>query len=52
MYDSIEDAVDKASYYMTHEEERCHIAKAGRRAVEQFSFENQVKKILSEVFEG
>ena len=51
MYDSIEDAIKKAEYYLEHENERKQIAAAGRQAViERFSFEKQVKSILKTVF--
>lgn len=50
MYDSTEDAIRKAIYYLSHEEERARIAAAGRRAIERFSFPNQVGQILKTVF--
>lgn len=50
MYDSIEDAIKKAMYYVSHDEERMRIAANGRRAAERFSFENQVGCILKTVF--
>ena len=52
LYDSIEDAIHKAMYYLAHEEERRAIAENGRRAVERFSFRNQVGCILDTVFPG
>jgi spore maturation protein CgeB len=50
MYDSIEDAVGKALYYLKHEEKRGAIAANGRRAVEKFTFEKQLTQILRDVF--
>lgn len=46
MYSSIEDAIGKANYYLAHEEERIRIAANGRKAVERFSFENQLARIF------
>ncbi|MEE3466911.1 MAG: glycosyltransferase [Eubacterium sp.] len=50
LYDSIEDCINKASYYLEHEDERCCIAAKGRKAVERFSFEKQVGEIIKRVF--
>lgn len=50
MYESIEDAIMKALYYLSHEEERMEIAVNGRRAVERFSFDNQVRFMLETTF--
>ena len=50
LYTSVQDAIMKALYYLEHEEERRQIAEAGRRAVERFSFENQVRQMLEVVF--
>lgn len=50
LYDGVEDAIKKSIYYMTHEEERGRIAAAGRRAVERFSFRNQIQTIVNTVF--
>lgn len=50
MYESIADAVEKTEYYISHDSERKRIAEAGRRAVERFSFDNQVKKMIKDVF--
>ncbi len=50
LYDSVSDAISKAIYYLEHEDERVRIAAAGRRAVERFSFENQVETIIKTVF--
>lgn len=52
MYESIEDAYEKAMYYLNHEEERAQIAANGRKAVEKFSFENQLARIFAQVFEA
>lgn len=51
IYDSIEDAIIKAEYYLAHEEERLKIAQNGRKAVEQFTFTRQFEKILHKVYE-
>ncbi len=51
MYDSVEDAVSKAEYYLRHEDERAGIAANGRKAVEKFSFDRQLRKIFGMVFE-
>ena len=50
VYDSMEDAIAKANYYLTHEEERLAIAAAGREKARQFSYERQLKGILDVVF--
>lgn len=50
LYDSIEDAVKKARYYLSHETERKEIAANGHEAVKQFSYENQLGKIFDIVF--
>lgn len=48
MYDSIEDAYDKASYYINHNDERLQIAKNGHdRAAELFSYDKQLGVIFS-----
>jgi spore maturation protein CgeB len=48
VYDSIEDAVAKAEYYVNHDGERERIAKNGyRKAREQFSFAGQLAKALT-----
>lgn len=49
IYESIEDAVMKAEYYLAHEDERKQIAANGRKAVEKFSYENQLTQILEKV---
>ena len=50
LYESVEDAIKKALYYLEHEEERKRIAANGRKAVERFSFDSRVKIILDTVF--
>lgn len=45
-YDSLEDALEKADYYLTHEEERKRIATHGHDSIRRFSYENQLAKIL------
>lgn len=47
VYTSIEDAVDKARYYLSHDEEREAIAKNGYNKVKQYSFENQLEKMFA-----
>lgn len=47
MYESIEDAADKAAFYLKHEDIRRQISENGRRKVfEQFSYEGQFEKIF------
>lgn len=46
IYESIEDAVGKAEYYLEHEEERQEIAHNGHEAVKRFSYENQLDKMF------
>lgn len=47
-YTSIEDAVEKADYYLSHEEERKRIAAGGReKAMKEFSYEGQLQKIFT-----
>lgn len=47
MYESIEDAADKAAFYLEHEDIRRRIAENGRKKVfEQFSYEGQFEKIF------
>lgn len=46
IYESIEDAVAKAEYYLEHEEERREIAHNGHEAVKRFSYENQLDKMF------
>ncbi len=50
IYESIEDAVAKAEYYLEHEEERQEIAHNGHEAVKRFSYENQLDKMFRIVF--
>ena len=48
-FDNADEMVEKASYYLVHEDERRAIAHAGReRCVEEYSWQLNVKKILSE----
>lgn len=46
IYESIEDAIKKAEYYLEHEEERQEIARNGHEAVKRFSYENQLDKMF------
>lgn len=47
LYESIEDTLDKAAFYLEHEDIRRQIAENGRRkAFEQFSYEDQFEKIF------
>ena len=51
-YESIEDAVDKAGYYLTHEQERLRIAENGYRKVKkQHNFRKKCRYILQAVTE-
>lgn len=50
IYESVEDAIAKAEYYLQHEEERQEIAKNGHEAVRRFSYENQLDCIFRTVF--
>lgn len=46
-YDGIGDLLQKASYYLTHEEERCRIAENGRRKIrETHNLSCRLQKIL------
>lgn len=48
VYYSIEDCLEKIGYYLAHEEEREEIAEKGCRKVRQeFSYENQFRKIFA-----
>ncbi|MCR4641833.1 MAG: DUF3880 domain-containing protein [Lachnospiraceae bacterium] len=50
-YESIEDAVEKAGYYLAHEEERAAIAQNGYRKVKELhSFRVKTEQILETVF--
>lgn len=46
IYESVEDAIEKAEYYLAHEEERLEIARNGHEAVKRFSYENQLDKMF------
>ena len=50
-YDSLEDAYNKAKYYLTHEDERKEIAQNGHKAVKRFDYQIQLKRVFEEVFE-
>lgn len=50
LYDSVEDGIRKALYFLSHEDERVTIAVNGRKAAERFSFMNQVGYMLKTVF--
>ena len=48
MFYSLEDCLEKIDYYLDHEDERKHIATAGRKAVEEkFSYKDQLVKLLN-----
>lgn len=47
IYESMDDAVDKAGYYLEHEEERCRIVTNGfQKTAEHFPFQKQLTKIF------
>jgi spore maturation protein CgeB len=47
VYESIDELVDKAGYYLSHEEQRYNIAKNGYEKVKkEFDYETQIKKIM------
>lgn len=47
-YDSIDDAIEKANYYLVHEKERADIAKRGQlRTLTEYNYENTSRKLLS-----
>jgi spore maturation protein CgeB len=49
IYESIEDAAEKAEYYLNHEAERERVAQNGyRKACEMFSFDRQLEKLFNE----
>lgn len=50
VYTSIQDAIEKANYYLVHEEERRQIAQNGRKAIERFTFERQLQRIFYTVY--
>ena len=48
MYSSLEEAVDKASYYLNNEEELCKIAQNGHDIVKKnFRYEDRIRTLLS-----
>lgn len=50
MYDSLDDMVDKAKYYLAHDEEREAIAKAGyERSMKDHRFSQRVDVILNDI---
>lgn len=50
-YNDLDDLNDKIQYYLTHDEERCRIAKNGQNKIRQFhSFEQHFQDILEFVF--
>ena len=50
LYNSIEDAYEKATYYLKYEDERRSIAKKGREAmIRDFRYENRFKKMFDVV---
>lgn len=47
MYESIEDAIEKAIYYNNNDEKRCDIARSGHnKASDMFSYDKQLKSIF------
>ena len=50
MYESVEDAIMKAEYYLKHEDERIRIARNGYEAAGRFSFESRLAAIVDTVF--
>lgn len=52
MFESYDDLMGKIEYYLSHEKEREMIAKQGKEKIQQeFTYEKQLKKILSIVFQ-
>lgn len=51
VYESIEDAVAKAKYYLSHEDERREIAKNGHERMKKYTFEKQLEKMFKVVFD-
>lgn len=52
MYESVDDLVEKIDYYLTHEDERKEIARAGCKKVQKmYRFEVRIREILNLVFE-
>ena len=50
MYDSYKDAVEKAGFYLEHEDLRCHIAQKGREKVlRDFDMRDRLKHMLENV---
>ncbi len=52
VYESIEDALAQAMYYLEHEDERREIAANGHERIKEFTFEKQLKSMLDMVFLG
>lgn len=52
IYESMEDAVQKAGYYLLHEDKRKEIAHNGHEAMKRFTFQCQLKKIFDIVQKG
>ena len=47
LFDSLEDALEKIDYYLSHEDERMRIANAGLKAVsERFSYKEGINKLM------
>lgn len=46
IYESVEDAIEKAEYYLAHEDERLEIARNGHESVKRFSYEKQLDKMF------
>ena len=49
-YDTQEDAIAKAKYYLEHEDERRQIAANGLEAVKKMDYRVQIKKLIGSVF--
>lgn len=46
-FDSLEDCIEKIAYYLIHEEERKHVAAAGRRKIQElFSYQSGLEKLF------
>ena len=51
MWDTLDDAMEKAKYYLEHQEERDKIAKAGyERTIKEHTYEQRFKEIFSKLF--
>ena len=50
VYESIEEAVALAKYYLEHEEERKEIAAHGHEKMKRYTFEKQLEKMFAVVF--